>query len=204
MLIFVDGKSGPQFSASADIRQLTPQRADLTQFLSPGKHTIEVRGGSSTHASAYVNASYYLPWTDSAVTSSSVRSGDAESLRYSVQFDRPTASPGDSIRCTVHAERVGFRGYGMMLAEVGLPPGADVDRASLDSAVADSGWDLESYEVQPGRVVFYLWPRAGGTTFSFSLKARFPMTAQSSESILYDYYNPEARASVPPARFTMK
>ena len=30
------------------------------------------------------------------------------------------------------------------------------------------------------------------------------MTAQSSESILYDYYNPEARASVPPARFTVK
>ena len=92
----------------------------------------------------------------------------------------------------------------MMLAEVGLPPGADVDHASLDSAVADSGWDLQSYEVQPDRVVFYLWPRAGGTTFSFSLKARFPMTAQSSESILYDYYNPEARASVPPARFTIK
>jgi hypothetical protein len=204
MLIFVDGKSGPQFSASADIRQLTPQRADLTQLLSPGKHTIEIRGGPSMHASAYVNATYYLPWTDSAVATSFVRSGTAESLRYSVQFDRPTASPGDSIRCTVHAERVGFRGYGMMLAEVGLPPGADVDRASLDSAVADSGWDLQSYEVQPDRVVFYLWPHAGGTTFSFSLKARFPMTAQSSESILYDYYNPEARASVPPVRFVMQ
>jgi len=92
----------------------------------------------------------------------------------------------------------------MMLAEVGLPPGADVDHASLDSAVADSGWDLQSYEVQPDRVVFYLCPDAGRTTFSFSLQARFPMTAQSSESILYDYYNPEARASVPPARFTMK
>ena len=63
----------------------------------------------------------------------------------------------------VHAERVGFRGYGMMLAEVGLPPGADVDRPSLDSAVSASGWDLQSYEVQPDRVVFYLWPRAGGT-----------------------------------------
>jgi hypothetical protein len=78
-------------------------------------------------------------------------------LRYSVQFDRLTASPGDSFRCTVHAERVGFRGYGMMLAEVGLPPGADVDRASLDAAVSDSGWELQSYEIQPDRVVFYLW-----------------------------------------------
>jgi len=202
--ILVDGKPGPQLSTSSDVRQLTPQRVDLTPFLSPGKHTIELRGGPSIHASSYVNASYYLPWTDPAVTTSSVRSGDAESLRYSVRFDRLTASPGESIRCTVHAERVGFRGYGMMLAEVGLPPGADVDRASLDSAVSDSGWDLQSYEVQPDRVVFYLWPRAGGRTFSFALKARFPMTAQSAESILYDYYNPEVRASVPPTRFTVE
>jgi len=204
MQIFVDGKPGPQLSSSSDVRQLTPQRADLTSFLLPGKHTVEIRGGPSTNASAYLNATYYLPWTDPSVTTSSVRSGDAESLRYSVKFDHASAAPGDSIHCTVHAERVGFRGYGMMLAEVGLPPAADVDRASLDSAVADSGWDVQSYEIQPDRVVFYLWPRAGGRTFSFSLKARFPMKAQSSESVLYDYYNPQARASVPPSRFVIQ
>ncbi len=202
--ISVDGKPGPALSSSSDARQLTPQRADLTPFLSPGKHTIELRSGTSAHASAYVNASYYLPWTDATVIGSSVPSGDAESLRYSVKFDRSAASVGDLIQCTVHAERVGFRGYGMMLAEVGLPPGADVDRASLNSAVSSSGWDLQSYEVQPDRAVFYLWPRAGGTTFSFTFKPRFAMTAQSSESVLYDYYNPEARASVPPARFVVK
>jgi hypothetical protein len=49
--IFIDGKPGPALSASSDARQLTPQRADLTPFLSPGKHTIELRGGGSTHAS---------------------------------------------------------------------------------------------------------------------------------------------------------
>lgn len=204
MRILVDGKPGPELSSSSDARQLTPQRADLTSFLSPGRHSVEIRGGPSTHASAYLNGTYYLPWTDPSVTDSSVRSGDAESLRYSVQFDHLSAAPSDSIHCTVHAERVGFRGYGMVLAEVGLPPGADVDRSSLDSAVTDSGWDLQSYEVQPDRVVFYLWPRAGGTTFSFSLKARFPMKAQSSESVLYDYYNPQARVSVPPMRFVIQ
>ena len=202
--IFVDGKPGPALSTSSDARQLTPRRADLTPFLSPGKHLIELHGGASAHASAYVNASYYVPWTDPAVTRSSVPSGDAESLRYSVKFDHVATSVGDLIQCTVRAERVGFRGYGMMLAEVGLPPGADVDRASLDSAVSTSGWDLQSYEVQPDHVVFYLWPRAGGTTFSFTFKPRFAMTAHSSESVLYDYYNPEARASVAPTRFTVK
>jgi tetratricopeptide (TPR) repeat protein len=202
--ILVDGKPGPQISASTDLRQLTPQRADLSAYLSPGPHKIEIHGGSDIHASAYVNASYFLPWTDPSVMTSSVRSGDAESLRYSVQFDRTTASTGDAIRCTVHVERVGFRGYGMMLAEVGPPPGADVDRASLDSAQAGPGWDIQSYEIQPDRVVFYLWPQGSGTTFSFTMKPRYGMSAASAESILYDYYNPQARASVPPARFVVQ
>jgi len=78
-----------------------------------------------------------------------------------------------------------------------------VDRASLDAAIAGT-WDVQSYEIQPDRVVLYLWPKAGGTTFSFMLKPRYAMKAQSAESILYDYYNPEARASVPPVRFVVQ
>jgi hypothetical protein len=149
MRIFVDGKPGPQLSSSTDARQLTPQRADLTSFLSPGKQSIGIRGGPSTHASAYLNASYYLPWTGPAVTGALVC--NAESLRYLVEFDHTMITSGDSIHCTVHAERVGFRGYGMMLAEVGLPPGADVDRGSLDAALSSSR-EVQSYEIQPDRV----------------------------------------------------
>ena len=202
-IIFVDGKPGPELSVSTDLRQLTPQRADLTSYLSPGRHTITVRNRSAAPASVYVNSAYYLSWNDPAVAGSTVPSGDAESLRYGVKFDRTSAAVGDSIRCAVHVERVGYRGYGMVLAEVGLPPGADVDRASLDAAVESAGWEVQSYEIQPDRVVFYVWPRGGGSDFSFLLKPRFAMSAASAESILYDYYNPEARASVPPARFVI-
>jgi len=46
--------------------------------------------------------------------------------------------------------------------------------------------------------------RAGGTTFSFAFKPRFRMSAQSSESVLYDYYNTLARASVSPTRSTAR
>jgi hypothetical protein len=65
-------------------------------------------------------------------------------------------------------------------------------------------YELASIVLRRKRSFGYLWPRAGGITFSFSLKARVTMKAQSTESILYDYYNPEARASVPPTRFVVK
>jgi hypothetical protein len=75
-----------------------------------------------------------------------------------------------------------------------------VDRASLDKAMTASGWDINQFDVLPDRVVVYLWPRAGGTTFSFGFKTRFGINAETARSVLYDYYNPDAQAIVPPAR----
>jgi len=89
-----------------------------------------------------------------------------------VRFDHQEASAGDLIRCSVKAERVGFRGYGMMLAEVGLPPGAEVDRSSLELLLNDPSLGVNRYYVLPDRVILYLWPTAGGASFEFSFRAR--------------------------------
>jgi len=91
----------------------------------------------------------------------------------------------------------------MMLAEVGLPPGAEVDRASLE-AVKESGEGVGSYEVQPDRVVFYVWPIAGGSKFGFDFRLRYRMVSSSAPSTLYDYYNPEAAAAVMPVKFSVQ
>jgi hypothetical protein len=121
-----------------------------------------------------------------------------------VKFDRLEARAGDLVQCSVKAQRVGFRGYGMMLAEIGLPPGAEVDRSSLETVIEDASLGVDHYEVLPDRVIFYLWPEAGGSSFSFNVSARIPMIAKSAPSILYDYYNPEALSELPPAQWVVK
>ncbi len=85
-------------------------------------------------------------------------------LRIAVKFNQLTAAVGAPIQCLFQTERFGFRGYGMMLAEIGLPP----------------------------------WPTAGGVSFDFTFRTRMEMTAKSAASVLYDYYNPEARAEAAP------
>jgi hypothetical protein len=104
----------------------------------------------------------------------------------------------------VQAERVGRSGYGMMLAEVGLPPGAEVDRESLERTVKETGWSINSYDILPDRVVLYLWPYGGGTKFSFKFRPRYGLDALTAPSTLYDYYNPEAHAAVAPTRFLVR
>jgi uncharacterized protein YfaS (alpha-2-macroglobulin family) len=121
-----------------------------------------------------------------------------------VQYDRLEAATVEEIKCAVKAERVGHRGYGMMVAEVGLPPGAEVERASLDRAVKDSQWAVSHYDVLPDRVVFYLWPRAGGVHFNFAFRGRYRVRAKAAPSMLYDYYNPEASVAVAPPLFHLR
>ena len=122
-------------------------------------------------------------------------------LKLKVDFDRHEAKVGEALACRVEAERVGFAGYGMMIAEIGLPPGAEVDRESLEEAKQTG---VDGYEVQPDRLVFYLWPSAGGSNFQFIFRPRFGISAMSAPSVLYDYYNPEANAAVLPLRFNVQ
>ncbi|HEY1404069.1 MAG TPA: hypothetical protein VGB05_08090 [Pyrinomonadaceae bacterium] len=91
----------------------------------------------------------------------------------------------------------------MLLAEIGLPPGADVDHASLEPAMKESGREFSHYDVLPDRLVVYLWPRAGGTNFQFTFRPRLGLAAKSAPSVVYDYYNPEARAVVAPTKFNV-
>lgn len=127
----------------------------------------------------------------------------SDALRLAVHFDKQSVNVGESVQCSVELERVGFRGYGMLLGEIGLPPGAEVDRASLEAAMKSSGWDINQYDVLPDKLIVYVWPHAGGTKFSFTFKVRFGLNALTAPTILYDYYNPEARAVVEPTQFNV-
>ncbi|HEX5883896.1 MAG TPA: alpha-2-macroglobulin family protein [Pyrinomonadaceae bacterium] len=172
----------------------SPITIPITTFVANGKNRIEIkrtdgRGFSSVQALA----TYYVPWTDEREKPASTE------LRLLTKFDKTESKIGDSITCHVEAERVGFRGYGMMLAEIGLPPGAEVDRSSLETARKD--WTITQYDVLPDRIVLYLWPRAGGVKFDFQFRPRFGLAAKTAPSVIYDYYNPESRVVLPPVKF---
>jgi hypothetical protein len=172
----------------------SPFSLDISKYLKDGTNRIELHGGGSAGATVQLVESHYVSWVGDSITAE-------PALRLNVAFDRTSGIADDEITASVNAARVGFQGYGMMLAEIGLPPGVDVDRASLDRAAADAGSALYRYDVLPDRVVAYLWPKAGGSQFQFKFRPRFGMDAQTPPSVLYDYYNPEAQTVLHPVRF---
>jgi hypothetical protein len=172
---------------------------DLTEFLRTGTNAVQVlRPENGAPMNAQAITSYYVPWNySSAVLGENVQRGETRALRLNVHYSQTAPKLNEPVRCEVQVERIGFVGYGMMVAEIGLPPGSEVGRQSLQ----DSG---QQYEVRPDRVVFYVWPSAGGTKLTFSFRTRYRMNANTSPSILYDYYNPEANATVAPVRFAVQ
>jgi hypothetical protein len=127
--IIVNGKTIPAVELPSPNRLTGPATVDLTQFLKAGANQVEIRRGrGSSSASVQAVATYYLPWQESLATQkSNLRPNGSSSLRLVTKFDKTEANISDEITCYVEAERIGFHGYGMMLAEIGLPPGADVD-----------------------------------------------------------------------------
>jgi len=196
--IRANGQTLQTVTLPSDPHATDPIPIDISRLLTPGQHRLSLVPSTGTVGLlARLTVNHWLPWDQTAIRRS-------PELRLSVQFDRLNAPVGVPVQCHVKAERVGFRGYGMMLAEIGLPPGAEVDRASLESVLAGAQAGLDHYEILPDRVVLYLWPKAGGVDFSFSLSTRWPITAKSRPSTLYDYYNPEALAEVAPSNWVVR
>jgi hypothetical protein len=205
--ILVDGRAVQSVELPSSNDLVAPVIVDISKFVSPGNHHVEIRrGAGATPASVQAISTYFIPWANTSASGDAYEHAEkvSDALRMSVHFDKPTAKIGEKVECSVNAERIGFRGYGMMLAEIGLPPGAEVDRESLDRAMQDSGWEINQYDVLPDRLIVYLWPHAGGTKFTFTFKERYGLMAQTPASILYDYYNPEARATVAPTLFRVQ
>ncbi|HSS18502.1 MAG TPA: alpha-2-macroglobulin family protein [Pyrinomonadaceae bacterium] len=203
--VIVNGQPATSISMPANDQTAALIHADITRFLRSGQNHVELRrAGVASYASVQLVTSYYVPWAAAQAAHNEVPTNKKEdSLRLIATFDKTEAKINDEIVCHVKAERVGFRGYGMMLAEIGLPPGADVDRASLESAVKNSSWSIRQYDVLPDRVVVYLWPAAGGVSFDFKFRPRFALKAKSAPSTIYDYYNPESNYAIAPTSFAV-
>jgi uncharacterized protein YfaS (alpha-2-macroglobulin family) len=195
--VVVNGKAVAQLTTPPREELAAPLRLDVSQWLRTGANRIDLKRNGGSPAQAQLSISYYVPWTKQPA-------GPASSpIQLSVAFDRTTAKPGESVTCHVRAQRSGSRSFGMLLAEIGLPPGVDVDRHSLESAMEKSGWTLNHFDILPDRVVAYLWPSTGGTSFEFQFKPRFSMKAKTAPSTMYDYYNPDANVTIAPVEFSV-
>ena len=74
----------------------------------------------------------------------------------------------------------------------------------LEEIIGDSKNGVDSYEVAPDHVTFYVWPRAADVKFRFLFRPRFAMKARAAQSLLYDFYNPDSHLVLAPETFVVR
>ncbi len=148
---------------------------------------------NSNFTQAQIVAAHYITWKDATENS--------DYFDLQINFDKTEAKIGEEINCLVTIARKTSR-YGMILAEIGIPPGADVSRASLEKAKAEG--DFSSFDILPDKIIIYLWTNSTPTEFNFKFRPRYGINAQNALSVVYDYYNAEANAMVAPVQFSIK
>ncbi|MDY6874682.1 MAG: hypothetical protein SWK90_00540 [Chloroflexota bacterium] len=78
----------------------------------------------------------------------------------------------------------------MALIDLGVPPGFTVLAEDLSRLVEQKV--IARYELTGRQIIIYLedFSSEAPLRFSYRLRARFPMRAQTPPSSVYDYYNP--------------
>jgi hypothetical protein len=195
----INGNPAGRFEVPRPNTSSAPLSIDLAGFLRSGENVLEFASDNGVTAIGGVSISSAIPWK------APVPSPD---LHLDVAYSPTETRIGDEVTVNVEAHRKTAGGGGMLLLEAGIPPGAEVDRARLTDLVRDGQQGIHAYELQPDRVIFYLWPRWGadnaGVHFSFRFRPRYGIRAVTAPSSLTDFYNPDVRVVLPPTRFTVR
>ncbi len=152
---------------------------------------IELEGGGPSASSGHGNmmyqvaTRYYLPWDQVPM----VEMMD-KLITIDVGYDRTALAVNDEVTVDVDV-RLNREGVvRTALIDLGVPPGFTVLTEDL-SRLVEQGV-IARYELTGRQIIVYLedFSSESPLRFSYRLRARFPMRAQTPPSSAYDYYNP--------------
>jgi hypothetical protein len=145
---------------------------------------VDLQGGGNLMYQ--VATSYYVPWERVPPLPEG-----KEALTIDVAYDRTALAVNDEVTVDVGV-RVNVEGViKMALIDLGVPPGFTVIAEDLNRLVERGV--ISRYELTGRQIIVYLEDVSSETPlrFSYRLRARFPMRAQTPPSSVYDYYNPD-------------
>ncbi len=144
---------------------------------------IEVDGGGNLMYQ--VATSFYLPW-DQVPPEPEME----KLITIDVEYDRTALAVNDTVTVDVGLKLNKEGVVKMALIDLGVPPGFTVLAEDL-SRLVEQGV-IARYELTGRQIIIYLEDFSSQTPlrFSYRLRARFPMRAQTPPSSAYDYYNP--------------
>jgi len=184
----------------ADLIQITPENFDVVQLVTftdkavKGDNSVRIEVEGKGNLMYQITSRYYIPWE-------LVPPEEREAMTIDVRYDRTDLQVDDTVRVDVTA-KLNIEGMAkMVVLDLGIPPGFEVQAEDLSARVQQ---DLQKSEDYPGatvkrfdltgrQIIVYLENLSYGEPISFhyGLRAKYPLRVKTPASTAYDYYNPE-------------
>lgn len=191
--------------------EVTPENFDVVQLITfddvrLGENLVEIQVEGEGNLMYQVAGNYYLPWDVLPDYPELVE--QKEPLTVDVTYDRTELSVDDTVNVHVNVtlNEPGSR-VEWGLIDLGIPPGFGVQSEDLAALVAqyqnttdDQQPTIERYELTGRQILVYIGnlSHEHPIRFSYRLKAKYPLVAQTPASNAYDYYNPDVAGEKEP------
>ena len=184
--------------------EVTPENFDVVQLISfddvrLGQNVVSIEVEGEGNLMYQIAGNYYLPWDVLPKYPQLVE--QKEPLTVDVTYDRTELSVDDTlnVNVSVSLNEPGSR-VEWGLIDLGIPPGFTVQSEDLAALVErykgvtdEEAPTIERYELTGRQILVYIGNLSydNPISFSYRLKAKFPLVAQTPASNAYDYYNPD-------------
>jgi uncharacterized protein YfaS (alpha-2-macroglobulin family) len=167
-------------------------------FSPTGENRIQIEMAGGGNLMYQVSTQYYLPWEDIPLVPEA-----EELMSIDVAYERTELAVNEVVAVDVEVRLNQVGVVKMALIDLGIPPGFSVETDDL-SKLVDEGV-ISRYELTGRQIIIYVEDLSAEKplTFSYRLRACFPMRAQTPPSSAYDYYNPSDAAVRAPLEVTV-
>jgi uncharacterized protein YfaS (alpha-2-macroglobulin family) len=184
--------------------QINAENADvfhlisLTEHVKAGVNAVEMTAGGNSNLAWQIVSVHYDPASEEPQEPSKV-------LEIETKYSADRLEVNDLLKVQVILRYNRPEPARMTLVDLGIPPGFQVETASLQQLLDDG--QIERYEIKGNQVSLYLDQIPGGgkpVNLGYELRAKFPINAQAPPNAAWQFYEPEVRAETKPTRLTIE
>ena len=185
---------------------LTPDNNDLLhQFVFKGMdakiNTVDLRFAGKGGLAYQIVGRSFVPWSEEPA---------GEPLSIGVAYDRTRLEQNDIAGATATVKNNLTKAANMVMVDLGIPPGFDLLSEDLQDYQAKSAGrksgHLEKFNLTATQAILYFDAIAPGDTVTlhYRLRAKYPIRAQTFQSRVYEYYDPDVSAMARPMQLEVR
>jgi len=185
--------------------KITPENSDVlrlidaTSLIKNGANEIVVNFAGRGSVMYQVVDRHYIQWSKLPD-----QQQPGSPITIDVAYDKTQLAVNDEVTCTVTVENKVRGEFGMVVVDIGVPPGFAPQAETLQQLVAAK--TISKFSTTARQVTFYLDKLEQGKALklAFKMQAMFPMHAVAPQAKVYNYYDPDTNAIAAPVELEVK